>query len=307
MGGEELSEPGNSSASVVTDPTNPCAPLKSVWDFEKIEKRGGPDVFSRTWFCGWCGTELKGWNATKALNHVSKAPGNNDVKPCKGPIPKATLSLFEAFRRQKQGAATIKRQHKEAFADSVSENQLSLSVMLQNGRSRSSNASGCVGDIIDMTREVGRRGVEASNATKLTSAIADFVYSKGLSFNTTEGEQFAQILKLSRLVPSSYRPPSRKALANELLDHSYDMRLNRYMNDLEVDSEVYGLSLFGDGATVHDMPLMNILVSGVGEPCAVLEIVECKLLCACFSLPFFILTIVIFVILFLCNRYGTTC
>ena len=50
------------------------------------------------------------------------------------------------------------------------------------------------------------------------------------------------------------------------------------MADLDVDADVYGLSLFGDGATVHGMPLMNILASGVGEPCTVLSIAGCKFL-----------------------------
>jgi hypothetical protein len=43
--------------------------------------------------------------------------------------------------------------------------------------------------------------------------------------------------------------------------------------------------LFGDGATVHGMPLMNILAAGVGEPSAVLAIVDCKfgcVFCFCF-------------------------
>jgi hypothetical protein len=53
------------------------------------------------------------------------------------------------------------------------------------------------------------------------------------------------------------------------------------MNALDVDAEVYGLTLFGFGATIHGMPLMNILVSGIGEPSAVLAIVDCKL-------PFFV-------------------
>ena len=48
------------------------------------------------------------------------------------------------------------------------------------------------------------------------------------------------------------------------------------MKNLEIDADVYGISLFGDGATVHGMPLLNILASGVGEPSAVLAIVDCK-------------------------------
>lgn len=128
--------------------------------------------------------------------------------------------------------------------------------------------------MVDMTGD-GGEGVAATNATKLTAAIAEFVFCKGLPFSVAEGEHFRQILKLSKLISTSYRPPNRKMIANELLDLSYDNRLQRYMHDLDVDGDVYGLSLFGDGATVHGMPLMNVLASGVGEPSAVLAIVDC--------------------------------
>ena len=293
MDGEEVSDLGTSSASVVTpvdgasNASAAAIEYKTVWDFENISKRGGPDPFSKCWHCGWCGLTLKGWNATKALNHVSKATGNNDVKACTGSIPKATLSLFQAFRYKKQGAASIKRQHQEAFSDAVAQNQRSLSVMFEGSRTHSSNSSSA-GNVVDMTGD-GGGGVASSNSTLLTSAIAEFVYCKGLSFTAIEGDHFLQILKLARLVGGSYRPPTRKVLANELLNASYDNRLEKYVRDLDVDGDVYGLSLFGDGATVHGMPLMNILASGVGEPCAVLAIVDCKFFClSCFCFEFIV-------------------
>jgi hypothetical protein len=158
---EEVSDLGTSSTSVVTTGTaasapNPAVTLKSVWDFEKIEKRGGPDVFSKYWHCGWCGLTLRGWNATKALNHVSKAAGNNDVKACTGPIPLNTLALFQSFRHEKSGAASVKRRFKDAFADSVSVNQLDLSVMLESSRIRSSKSSSS--RPIDMTDDAKMPG-----------------------------------------------------------------------------------------------------------------------------------------------------
>lgn len=265
---EVMSEMG---ASVVTASNSV---LKSVWDFEKIEKRGGPDQASKCWKCGWCGLTLRGWNATKALNHVAKATGNNDVKSCSGSIPKATLAVFQAFRYKKLGAQTTKRQHQNAFADSLSENQQSIAVMLEQMRDRASHTLEFYTG--DGNRSATGGGVEASNATKLTSAIAEFVFCKGLSFSSTEGEHFLQILKLSRLVGPLYRPPNRRLLSNDLLQMSYDCRMDKYMTDLAVDADVYGLTLFGDGATVHGMPLMNILASGVREPSAVLAIVDCK-------------------------------
>jgi hypothetical protein len=55
------------------------------------------------------------------------------------------------------------------------------------------------------------------------------------------------------------------------------------MESLLKGDDVYGLLLFGDGTMVHRMPLMNILVTGVDEPSALLAIVDCKFL----SVPFF--------------------
>ena len=68
--------------------------------------------------------------------------------------------------------------------------------------------------------------VAVSNASKLTTAIAEFVFGKGLPFSACEGEQFMQILKLARLVPGSYRPPPRRLLSNELLEASYKNRID---------------------------------------------------------------------------------
>ena len=290
----------NSGTSVVTPVLDPSADgssntvvgIKSVWDFEKIERRGGPDPFSKTWFCGWCGLHLKGWNATKALNHAAKAVGNNDVKACTGNIPKATLAAFKAYRYKKMGASTAKRQHQDAFSDTISENQHSLAIKFEQSRARATR-----GDPIDMTADAaafGVGGVGASNSMKLTTAIAEFVYCKGLSFSATEWQHFQQILKLARLVPGSYCPPHRRLLANDLLKISYESRIEKYTSDLDIDAEVYGRSLFGDGATVHGMPLMNILASGVSEPSAVLAIVDCKcfLFCAIFFCSLRLTTIV---------------
>ena len=94
---EEVSEPGTgrsagASASVVS-PIASVVEMKSAWEFEKIEKRGGPDKKTRAWFCGWCGVTKMGWNATKVMHHCAKAAGN-DVEVCSGNIPKKLLLLF---------------------------------------------------------------------------------------------------------------------------------------------------------------------------------------------------------------------
>ena len=154
----------------------------SVWDFPKMERRGGPESLSKTWFCGWCGSSFRSWNATKALHHVSKSKGNNDVKPCNGSIPKDQLALFQSFRFQKLGASDMKKQHQEAFSDKVSLNQQSISVMMGEKRIRASKSGGKLTE--------GGDTVCAMNATRLTCAIADFIYYKGLSFSAVDNTFF---------------------------------------------------------------------------------------------------------------------
>jgi hypothetical protein len=259
--------------------------LKLVWDFPGIEKIGTPSLStSQLWKCCWCNSRFKGCNATKVMNHVSKIVGRNDIKVCTGRIPKEILLIFQAYRTRGTVILSVKRQHSEAFVDSMAENQTSIAVLYADQLSRASRSSS---NHVDLIGDGEGGGVEASNATRLTAAIADYVFCKGLAFSAIEGEHFQQILRLARLVDKTYRPPTRKVLSNDLLNLSYDNRLKRYMENLINSADVYGLLLFGDGATVHGMPLMNILATGVNEPIAVLAIVDCKFL----FVPFLIFVI----------------
>jgi hypothetical protein len=166
----------------------------------------------------------------------------------------------------------MKRLHNEAFTDELSHNQPTMAVALEGSCSCSSNS----GSVASHFNSAQAGGVGASNSTKLTSAIAEYMYCKGLSLLSIEGTHFAQIIKLAKLAPSAFAPPSCKVLANKLLDLSYENRMEKFMPHLEMDADVYGFSLFGDGATVHGMPLMNILASGVHEPSTVLGIIDCN-------------------------------
>ena len=70
------------------------------------------------------------------------------------------------------GAAGVKRQHSEAFADSVAQNQHSMAVMLEEGTARASKSKSNTVDLTD-----GGGGVvftvSAANSSRLTAAIAD--------------------------------------------------------------------------------------------------------------------------------------
>jgi hypothetical protein len=208
--------PGQSSfaSSVTTTSTRTQIRLEemlSVWDFPLVEKLGSKgNVCTQIWKCGRCGSTFKGWNATKELNHCTNTTGKTEIKPCSGNIPKEVLASLLAFKHKKMGVSTMKQQYLEVFADDISTNQMPTAVALEASRIRSSK-SASVASHFD-----SGNGVGASNATKLTSAIAEFVYCKGLSFSSVEGTHFSQILRLAKLVTNAYCPPTSKVLANKL-------------------------------------------------------------------------------------------
>jgi hypothetical protein len=55
---------------------------------------------------------------------------------------------------------------------------------------------------------------------------------------------------------------TQKVLANELLDLSYKNRLGKFhMEWLDVEVNIYGLSLLGGWTPVHGRPVINILLA----------------------------------------------
>jgi len=89
-----------------------------------------------------------------------------------------------------------------------------------------------------------------SAESQLTMAIADMIHSRALPFTLTEDPKFRKMLVLAKNVTTSYKPPNRNAVAKELLDLNYNAYIAKNMDLLERDAEVYGVSFFGDGATV---------------------------------------------------------
>lgn len=69
-------------------------------------------------------------------------------------------------------------------------------------------------------------------------------------------------------------PPNRKLVSTTLLDINYEYLQKTQLKNLLQQVDIYGLLLYGDGTTVHKMPLINILASGVFHPVAVFDIVN---------------------------------
>ena len=110
---------------------------------------------------------------------------------------------------------------------------------------------------------------------RMDIAVADFIFSNALPISLVECTKFQQLLKCARFIPPSYSPPNRKKMTSNLLDGLYQSAYNKQIESLLKQAKVFGVSVFGDGATIKKVPLMNFLASSPNNPCALLEIVDC--------------------------------
>ena len=66
-----------------------------------------------------------------------------------------------------------------------------------------------------------------SNETRLKVAIADLIFSVGLSFNLSQKPRFKNVLDLAINVSKIYEPPNRKLISKDLFDIIHDQNMER--------------------------------------------------------------------------------
>jgi hypothetical protein len=64
-------------------------------------------------------------------------------------------------------------------------------------------------------------------------------------------------------------------MSGTLLDGLYISNNDEMMRTLLLESRIFGVTIYGDSATISNTPLMNILVASPNNPSALLEIVHC--------------------------------
>jgi hypothetical protein len=69
--------------------------------------------------------------------------------------------------------------------------------------------------------------------------------------------------------------PDRHDIAGKYPDALYVAHWKEQMKTLLLEARVFGITVFGDGATIKTVPLVNVLASCVNNPCALLEITDC--------------------------------
>jgi hypothetical protein len=260
---------------------------------------------NKHWKCLWCNRCFQSWNATKALFHVNKEKGaevrkctshaidevhkleyarllqkykhqrnaqKNHVVSKKRSSDEYLASASDAYtasRKKKTPPGTIKNASTPTESLITRQTQTQLNFTHGTPSSGQSNPSPTLhqqklGDVVD----------PQSEAT-LTMAIADLIHACGLPFSLASHHKFLRVLALAKTVSKKYIPPGRNKVAGELLDLNYQVYKQKNLDLLQKEANIFGISFFGDGATVKKSPLINILASSVHLPVGCLRIVDC--------------------------------
>ena len=117
--------------------------------------------------------------------------------------------------------------------------------------------------------------VDPNAAGRMNVAIADFLHSHCLPFSLANDPKLTKILEIARTLGPNYKPPYRDTISGKYLDALHSTYWSEQMKTLLSEARVFGLTLFGDGATIKTVPLVNVLAAGVNNPFALLDIADC--------------------------------
>ncbi len=106
-------------------------------------------------------------------------------------------------------------------------------------------------------------------------AIADFFHCENIPDAVVELPRFKRLVKVCPLVGEDFVVPNHKKNSGELLDINYENTYSLNKAELIKEAKAFGFAWMGNGATIHKMPLMNILaLNGTTAPMTIL-ILDC--------------------------------
>ena len=117
--------------------------------------------------------------------------------------------------------------------------------------------------------------VDPNAPARMDVAIADFIHSHLLPFSLAQDPKLMKIIEEARKLGHGYKAPDRHEIAGKYLDALYVAHWKAQMKTLLSEARVFGITVFGDGATIKTVPLVNVLASCVNNPFALLEIADC--------------------------------
>lgn len=269
--------------------------IVSIFEDDMIKKYTDQDGKAK-WKCKWCNGVFAGWNATKAICHLNKV-AKQDIKLCRARIDASYQEVYKKLYDQLNEKRGRTKSKFHAIGNQIHTHNNKVAASLEKHRSekrlkRDSSFGGTPfsmgSDVVSNTsrsqqtttdRYIQKVMYDMPNPnadSKLTMAIADFVHSCGLPFRIISDRKFHTVLNLARATSTSFVPPSRQSVATDLLDLNYDAYVKTHYEKLYKDIDTFGISFYGDGATIKKLPLINVLASGSHIPACVIEIVDCS-------------------------------
>ncbi len=181
--------------------------LKSIFDCEKITKGAKADG-TATWKCHHCGDSFVGNNATKAMLHVLRIKGQQNIRGCTAEIPSMFSRRYEELYSKRNSSRMLKdevslsrarmlgERHERVAASVKPLRKNSKSPPPSSKRARDSTPVSVLNLTITLsTSKVGEMkklrkrqsflhadAPDSSSANRLDVAIADFIHSNSLAF-----------------------------------------------------------------------------------------------------------------------------
>jgi hypothetical protein len=107
------------------------------------------------------------------------------------------------------------------------------------------------------------------------AAIVDFIHSHCLPFSLAEDPKLMKIIKEARNLGPLYMPPDRHDIGGKYLDALYVTHWKEQMKTLLSEACIFGITIFGDGATIKTVLLVKVLAACVNDKFVLLEIAGC--------------------------------
>ena len=100
-----------------------------------------------------------------------------------------------------------------------------------------------------------------------------FITANVLPFHLSECPLLNRMLVLARNTKNSYELPR---MSGTLLDANYTAYQSSSLQKLLTNGHIFGLGIYGNGATIGKIPMMNVLAASAGNPNCVIDIIECS-------------------------------
>ena len=284
--GEEEEDAGVDGAELAT--------LGSVFECDRINIKRMND--KEGWECGWCGVFFSPRHATRALKHVLKIK-KGGIGVCKAVIPPQYLARYTLLNGQNYNRIeTSKRTIHQIDLSVESTQQSAVSSLLQkrgHAGALSVTSTPTVTRLRGSTTPFERSSfalssgsqqrtmssvnmdIRQSNNASVQMAIADFFHCQNIPDAVVETPEFKRLVRQCRLVDNNFVIPNKKKIGGELLDINFANISAINKANLLKEAAVFGVVIMGDGATIHRMPLLNILAMSGSTPPLTVGIVDC--------------------------------